>query len=249
MDDPVFVGAHRGDERWLAVAFDRDGLEEAVVLDGVGDVWGRYDERAARILVDVPVGLVEEGTDERRCDALTRAALGPRADAVVPPPVREATRKRRYPVADRTHERRTGRGLSRRAFARSDAVAAVDDLLGEVPEARDRVAESNPELCFRALAGEPLAHPRRVAAGYAERMRTLAEFDPEAAPTVQSAAESTDGAEVTVADVLDAVVLGYAARPGPGSLRSLPADPPTDATGLPMRTCYRSEAPIDPEVS
>ncbi|MFB6157762.1 MAG: DUF429 domain-containing protein [Haloferacaceae archaeon] len=247
MDDSVFVGAHRGDDRWVAVAFDRAGFVDAAVLDGVGDVWGTHGERAVRILVDVPVGLVEEGDAERRCDVLTRAALGPRADAVVAPPVREATRKRRYPVADRAQERRTGHGLSRRAFARSDAVAALDDLLGEVPEARERIVESNPELCFRALAGDPLSHPRRIAGGYAERMRVLAEFDPEAAPTVQSAAEATDGADVTVADVLDAVVLGYAARPGPGSLRSLPADPPTDPTGLPMRTCYRSESPVDPE--
>lgn len=247
MEDPAFVGAHRGDDRWLAVAFDGATFHGAAVLDGVGDLWGRYGERAARILVDVPVGLLEEGSAERRCDVLTRAALGPRADAVVAPPVREATRKRRYPVADRTHERRTGRGLSRRAFARADAVAALDDLLGEVPEARDPIAESNPELCFRAFAGEPLSQPRHIAGGYAERMRVLAEFDPEAAPTVQSAAEATDGADVTVADVLDAVALGYAARPGPGSLRSLPGDPPTDETGLPMRTCYRAAEPLDPD--
>ena len=43
---------------------------------------------------------------------------------------------------------------------------------------------------------------------------------------------------------VDATVLAYTARPGPGELRSLPPDPPTDPQGLPMRIVYRSETPL-----
>lgn len=243
-DDPLFVGAVWCSGPWLAVVFDGETFDHAAVVEGVGDIWMRYEDRLARLLVDVPIGLVESGREGRQCDSLARDVLGPRADAVYHPPVREATRKRRFPAANRTHERNTGRELSEAAFAAREAIAAVDELLQELPEARDVVGEAHPEVCFRAFAGEPLSHPRTIAAGYAERLRILAEYDPDGPVTVQSVAESTDGADVAVADVLDAVVLAYTARPGRGTLHTLPPDPPLDATGLPMRLWYRAETPL-----
>jgi predicted RNase H-like nuclease len=243
-DDGLFVGAVWCSDAWLAVVFDGTTFDHAAVFDGIGDVWLRYEERAVRLFIDLPVGLIERGSDRRRCDALARDVLGPRRDAVFDPPAREATRKRRFPAASRTHERKTGRDLSRRAFEAREGIAAVDELLQELPEARDVVGEAHPEVCFRAFAGRPLDNPRDVAAGYAERLRILAEYDPDGPVTVQGVAEATDGAAVSVPDVLDAVVLAYTARPGSGRLRSLPTDPPRDETGLPMRLWYRAETPL-----
>lgn len=238
-----YVGADWAGGSWLAVAFSGEGFEEATVFEEVGDLWYRHED-AERVLADVPIGLIEEGEDERAADRLAREVLGPRAAAVFTPPVREATRKQRYAAANRVNERKTGRGLSKQAFAISGAIAAVDELLQEFPEARGVVREAHPEVCFRAFAGEPLERSKTTAAGYAERMRTLAEFDPDAPPVVQKTAEATAGHEVAVDDVLDAVALGYTARPGPGELRTLPPDPPTDATGLPMEMVYRAEEPL-----
>jgi len=243
-EGPLYVGVDWAGGSWLAVAFDRSGFAGADVFPGIGDCWVAYEERAERVLVDVPIGLVEEGEDGRECDELAREVLGPRSRSVFTPPVREATRKRRYPAAKRVNERRAGRGLSKQAFAISDGIAAVDELLQNVPEARAVFAESHPEVCFRAFAGEPLEYSKRYAGGYAERMRTLANYDRDAPPAVQAAAAATGGHEVAVDDVLDAVVLAYTARPGDGELRSLPPDPPTDPKGLPMEIVYRSDAPL-----
>ncbi|MFB6140652.1 MAG: DUF429 domain-containing protein [Halosimplex sp.] len=242
--EPLYVGADRSGGSWFAVAFDRSGFDHAAAFDEIGDLWVRYEERAERVLVDVPIGLLEAGESGRRCDELARSALGEMADAVVSPPVREATRKRRYPAAQRTNERKTGRGLSERAFAMSDAIAAVDELLRNVPEARTAFAESHPEVCYRAFAGAPLEHDPAFAAGYAERMRTLARHDRDAPPVVQAAAAATEGREIAVADVLAAVALAYTAAPGSGDLRTLPADPPTDDEGLPMGIAYRADSPL-----
>jgi predicted RNase H-like nuclease len=246
---PVYVGAAHSGGNWVGVSFDRSEFQTARVFDEIGALWLHHEERAERILVNVPVGLHEgddHGTDggDRECDRLLRSLLGPRADTVFAPPVRPATRRRRYTAAARVNERLSGRPLSRRAFEVSTAIAAVDELLQELPEARPVVAEGNPELCYRAFAGEPLQYDPSTAGGYAERLRALADFDRDAPPAVQRAAEATAGTDVDVATVLDAVALGYTARPGPGELRSLPPDPPTDPTGLPMRVQYRSTAPI-----
>ncbi len=246
-DDPLYIGSVWTGGSWIAVAFDSTGFDHGAVFDSIGDCWLNYEERTERILVDVPIGLREGGDGERRCDELARSVLGPRSDAVFTPPVREATRRRRYPAAKRVHERKSGTELTETAFAHSEPIAAVDELVRELPEARAVVAESHPELCFRAFAGEQLSYPIEIAGGYAERMRVLADFDRDAPPTVQSAAEEMDGNEVTVHDVLDAVALGYTARPGPGSIRTLPAEPPADPTGLPMRMTYRSTRPLTAE--
>jgi predicted RNase H-like nuclease len=240
-----YVGVDWASGSWLAVVFDREGFDHAAVYEEIGGLWNRYEETAERVLVDMPVGLVEEGDPVRACDAQARAVLGSRSRSVFVPPVREATRKRRYPAAKRVNERKADRGLSKQAFNISDGIAAVDELLQNVPEARAALRESHPEVCFRALAGEPLSYSKKTAGGYAERMRTLAAFDRDAAPTVQSAAEATGGEKVAVDDVLDAVVLAYTARPGPGELRTLPPAPPTDAQGLPMEMVYRAETPLE----
>jgi len=242
----TFVGVDWSGGSWFAVAFEAGEFDHATVFEEVGALWQRYEETAALILVDVPIGLVESGSDGRPCDRLARAVLGSQREAVVTPPVREATRKRRYPAAKRVNERKAERPLSKRAFAMSDGITAVDSLLRNVPEAKATFRSSHPELCFRAFAGEPLKHPKSTAAGYAERMRTLAGFDPDAPPAVQAAAEATKGAEISVPDVLDAVALAYTARPGPGTLRSLPPEPPLDGKGLPVEFVYRATQPLEP---
>lgn len=243
-DGPLYLGVDWSRDGWVAVVFGADEYDHATVIAEVGDLWHTYGERARRICIDVPVGLVERGEAVREADRQARAVLGPLSETVFTPPVREATRKRRYPAANRVMERKTEASLSKQAFAINTGIAAVDELLQEVPASREVVVESHPEVCFRAFAGERLEFDKETAGGYAERMRALAVFDHDAPPTVQSVAEAVADHDVRVDDVLDAVALGYTARPGDAELRSLPPDPPTDATGLPMRIVYRATDPL-----
>lgn len=235
-------GVARGDV-WLAVAYAEDDYDHAAVFDGVGELWTQYEDDAARIAVDVSIGL-EADAAPRPNERTARDLLGSRRDAIVGAPVREAARKQRYRTAARVHVRRTGAELSRAAFERARVVAAVDAFLDSIEDARPAFVEAHPDVCYLAFDGEPMDHAPETAAGYAERMRTLAAFDVDAPPTVQSVAEASEGHDVSVQAVVDAVALGLTARPGPGELRSLPADPPTDERGLPMQYVYRSETPL-----
>lgn len=238
-----YVGGVARRDAWLAVAYDADGYDHAAVFEGVGELWTAYEDDAARIAVDVPVGL-ETDAAPRPNERVARRILGARSGAVLGAPVREAARKQRYRTAARVHERKTGAELSRAAFQRARLVAAVDAFLGSIEEARPVFVESHPEVCYLAFDGEPMTQDPATAAGYAERMRTLAEFDVDAPPTVQSVAEETEGHALPVQAVVDAVALGLTVRLGAGELRSLPADPPTDERGLPMQYVYRSEMPL-----
>jgi predicted RNase H-like nuclease len=241
-----YVGSVARSGVWLAVAYTDDGYDHTAVVEGVGELWTRYEETAATIAVDVPVGL-ETSTAPRANERAAAEHLEDRRRAVVPAPVREAARKQRYPTAARVHERKTGGDLPRAAFERSHLVTAVDEFLTTIDDAREVFVEAHPELCYRAFAGEPLSERPEIAAGYAERMRVLAEFDRDAPPTVQSVAEATEGHEIPIPAVLDATALGLTVRPGPGELRSLPAEPSTDDERLPIRYVYRSEAPLSTE--
>ena len=242
VSDYYVGGVARGDV-WLAVAYTEDEYDHATVVDGVGELWTEYEDGAARIGVDVPIGL-EDAAAPRPNERALRTLLDSRSDAVVQAPVREAARKQRYRTAARVHERKTGSELPRSAFERARLVTGMDEFLTSIDEARPVFVEAHPELCYLAFDGEPMAHAPETAAGYAERMRTLAEFDVDAPPTVQSVAEATEGHEVPIPAVVDAVALGLTVRPGAGELRSLPDDSPTDDRGLPMRYVYRSETPL-----
>ena len=237
-----YVGSVARNGLWLAAAYTEDGYDHAAVLEGVGELWTRYEETAARIAVDVPIGLGST-TAPRPNEQVTRELLGD-GGGVVPTPVREAVRKQRYRTASRVHERKTGHELPRNAFESAGLAAAMDEFLDAIDEARPVFVEAHPELCYLAFAREAMADPPETAAGYAERMRTLAEFDRDAPPTVQSVAEATAGHRLPIPAVVDSVALGLTVRPGPGELRSAPSDPPTDDRGLPMRYVYRSETAL-----
>jgi len=241
-----FVGTGLCADGWVAVVHRADGFDHAGVFGEFGSLWGRYEEVAERIAVPVAVGLRERGEEPRPPERLVRELLGPRRSAVYDAPVREATRKQRYQTASRVNQRKAGRPLAREAFEDSAALVEVDELLSAIPEARPIVVEAHPGLCFRAFRGEPLEYDGRTAAGYAERLRTLADFDPDAPVDVVAASEATGGHEVAVADVIEATALALTVRPGEGELRSLPEDPPTDPEGLPMRMVYRSASTLEP---
>ncbi len=235
-----YVGSVARTDAWLAVAYTDEGYDHTAVVDGVGELWTRYEESAARIAVDVPIGLGST-TAPRPNEKVARELLGERRDAIVPTPVREAVKKQRYRTAARVHERKAGHDLPRMSFQSADRAAAMDEFLDAIDEARPVFVEAHPEICYLAFAGEPMGESPETAGGYAERMRTLAEFDRDAPPTVQSVAEAASGHPIGVSAVVDAVALGLTICPGPGELRSLPVDPPEDERGLAIRYVYRSD--------
>jgi len=123
------------------------------------------------------------------------------------------------------------------------------------PSARDRLAETHPELCFYALNGHtPLPEPKTTAAGVEHRTALLADEHPAAASIVEDAgtrytspryAPSVRGVD----DVIDALVAAITARRMPEATLTVPDAPPTgprapDTDRLPRR--HRTDPAVDP---
>lgn len=165
----------------------------------------------ATVAVDTPIGLMDEGSGDRACDKLARAALGPRRSSVFVPPLRKHLRARSRPA-----------GVSAQAWGIAPRIREVDDAMTR--GLQRRVVEAHPELAFAALAGAPMRHPKRTAAGARERVRALGLRRAPPVPT---------GARLD--DVLDAWALAHEARRiALGVAQRYPERPPRDARGLRM---------------
>jgi predicted RNase H-like nuclease len=102
-------------------------------------VWDAYED-AATVLVDVPIGLREESSEQRKCDTAARQKLSPlRHYSVFPPPVRSVTHCESYEAAKREQEPKTDGSLGTQTWAISREIREVDSLLIEDSKAREMV--------------------------------------------------------------------------------------------------------------
>jgi predicted RNase H-like nuclease len=219
---------------WLRLA--RDPATSAIAADVLTtDALLADAGRFAAIAIDVPIGLSDDGP--RACDVEARRRLGPRRSSVFPAPVRAAldARDDDYGDACARSAAACGKRLSRQTHAILWRIREVDAALRASPALSGRVHEAHPELCFGEWnGGAPMAHPKRTAEGLAERRRLVdATFGGDAFARVR---ERFRPSQVADDDVLDAfAALWTAGRIAAGESYTVPASPPRDTRGLPMR--------------
>lgn len=211
-----FVGVDGCKDGWLAAA---------ITVDSVGvTVFPSFKELLAKfstadiVLVDMPIGLVEGGPDERVCDRVARSVLGPRQFSVFPAPCRAAVSASRWEEASATNRTRTGKGLSLLSWAILPKIREVDALLTNVPEgARPIVREGHPEVLFWALDHRrPMQNKKSRVAGRLERLEVLRRYLPNVEQVVRSALKSRNGARYKADDVIDALAAAVTASRGLG---------------------------------
>jgi predicted RNase H-like nuclease len=208
---------------------------------------------AALALIDMPIGLVTRGTDERACDRAARALLGaPRASSVFRPPCRAALVAADYAEACAINRHFTGVALSKQTWNIAAKIRELDLALSAEPGLCERLLEAHPELCFRGLTGgRAMAHNKRTPGGRAERLDVLAALDPAAVQHVGALRAGQPRGVLATDDIVDAAVLAVTAAAAlrwPSVRHSLPAVPQRDALGLPMALLYaRLHPPGRPE--
>ncbi|MPY92566.1 MAG: DUF429 domain-containing protein [Acidimicrobiia bacterium] len=198
----VPVGASDGDGGGSGGGGDAPPAAEVVGdFDVVADRLARGE--VAHVAVDMPIGLPDAGS--RPCDLEARRLLGPRRSSVFPAPARATLGAASYADALERSRAATGRGLSVQAYNLLASIAEVERAARRLGQAR--LTETHPELAFAALAGSPLAWPKRHPAGAAARRRALVAVLPGVADPPD---QRLTGARPD--DVADACVLAWSAR-------------------------------------
>lgn len=231
-----FVGVDGCPAGWVAVALDVEGRATYRVAAEFAEIAAALPR--ALFLVDIPIGLRDEGPLERLCDAAARAVLGPRRSSIFSPPCRSALGLARYEDGSAENRRRTGRRLTKQSWALVPKIRQVDDhlrlrgLVGAV------IREMHPEVCFWGLADHPMAHPKRRAEGRAERLAVLSAHFPRAEGFLADLRGKVARSAVCDDDVLDALVGAVTGWLGPERLCTLPEVPEMDGRGLRMEIVY-----------
>lgn len=199
---------------WVGITSDLRGYFGATVADLVeaAAVDGRLDV----VAIDIPIGLPVAGP--RQADVLARARVGRRASSVFATPVRTALSAATHAEGSALNREATGKGLSQQAYALAVKILEVDVWV----RSTDRtVIEIHPEVCFAAMAGHPLIHPKSTWAGVEERRRVLRDSGIEIPAELGAAGE-----QAGVDDVLDAAAASWtASRYARGDAESFPATP------------------------
>lgn len=192
------------------------------------------------IAVDIPIGLPESG--ERACDRLARERLGRRrAASVFPVPARAVLAARTRQQASPMQERLDGRRIGVQTWSLVAKLRDADQALQRFTALRARTYEVHPEVSFAFWnGGEPMRHAKRTPAGRAERLALARRHWGAAAGEVLASFHARYAAsDATLEDLIDAFAcLWSAERIARGEAGRLPAEPPRDATGLPMAISY-----------
>lgn len=200
----------------------RRGNPRSPVQDQIASLMGVVPE-ALVIGIDIPIGLPHSGG--READLEARKLLGPRRSSVFMTPSRSALGAMSYAEATALARRDTGKGLSKRAFARATRVFEVDAW---VPSAPCEVYEVHPEVSFAMLLRAPAQSSKRTWAGMVERRRA---FGASWLPRCSARRRSCDAALSTSA----ATSLGTC--PSPAARRSTSVSPGSSRTLTPRPGC------------
>ncbi len=188
---------------------------------------------ASRVLVDIPIGLPWKECPARPCDVLARQKLGHRHVCVFAAPSRAACQAGSKAEAREQNLAELGKSLSEQALGICAKVAEVDALLLSDANARARVREIHPEVCFWAMNDA-----KTTRAGVQARLELLSRRLPQAADLLARVLAETHRSQVKADDVLDALAGYLTARADDAALCVLRGDPRHDQEGLPMEMLY-----------
>ncbi len=235
-----YVGADGCKAGWFAVRLGEGSDWEVNRFPNIERLWGQY-KSARLILLDVPIGLPDEGHNERSCDKEARKLLAERHSSVFPVPCRAAVYSKKE-KASCINKQKTGRKLSRQSLGIILKIREVDQLLREDMSTRSRIREVHPEVCFWALNhGKPMQHSKTKEReqAFLERMQVLLSIYPYTQEIVDYALRKYLRKDVARDDILDALVAAVTAL-AEEKLLYLPkvAEPEWDSHGLPMQMAY-----------
>ena len=207
----LVAGADVTKGRWVVVVL-RDGhFDRATITKSLADFLEETKELEV-LAVDISIGL-PEGKEHRQCDIAAKVFLKPRSSTVFFTPPRPVLEAPTYQEGNQLSWRDYERGVSAQAYALGQKILEVDP----VAAGDDRIIEVHPEVCFRAMKGEPLDYSKHSWNGQAERRRLIA------GAGIHLPDDLPDAGKVPPDDLLDAAAAAWSAwRVAQGTAKVLP---------------------------
>lgn len=172
------VGVDGCKKGWVVVNITEDDFE-IEIIDSIEKVYLRYADSHS-IIVDMPIGL-PESTSDIRPEKEARKILGSRACCVFNVPCRQAVYEYDYPSANEINKKVLGKGLSKQSFSIFNKIREIDEFLNMFPNAKNRIVESHPEVCFAILNSkgnfpEPIYENKKTQEGMSKRLELLSKY-------------------------------------------------------------------------
>jgi predicted RNase H-like nuclease len=239
-----YVGLAWASNGWLGVILRDDDSWETDHFPTMWSLWKHHND-AACILIDVPIGLPSD--HRRACDVEAKRKLTEQGRRIFYTPIREAVYEQNLEDAKEINEE-AGYSIQNQAWRIVPRIREVDEFFDMNPGARDRVFETDPELCFYSLNGHEAVPPKKTDRGLTRRKALLADAHTDAESIYEEACARYLSPKYasflrTRDDILDAMVAAVTARRDPSELTHLPerGEPPRDSRGLPMQMVYPND--------
>lgn len=239
----MIVGVDGCKGGWFTVILKENSDYEVDLFENVKELYSSYSD-ASLILIDIPIGLIEKGKEERCCDKEARSILRKkRRSSVFPAPsqLSLSIHAETYKEALETNKRLTGKGFSKQTWYIIPKIREANQLLIEDISVRLRIKEIHPELCFWALNNKnPMKHSKRTEEGFKERKQVLHSVFHHTNDIINDAESKYKRNKVARDDILDALSAAVTAMLGING--TIPKSPQFDSHGLPMEMVYHIQS-------
>lgn len=234
----MFVGVDSCKAGWLAISLTEESKWQVDVFTDISSLWNQCKD-SRLILIDIPIGLRDSGSNERSCDKPARRLLGrKRGSSVFPVPCRSAIYANITEASD-INKRLTDRRLSKQVLGIIPKIKEVDELLSADTTVRSQIREIHPEICFWALNGKKsMTFSKKDERGIQERKEVLISVYPYCGDIFNYAEREYLRNEVARDDILDALVAAVTASKERQGLSTIPENPVFDSKGLPIEMVY-----------
>ncbi|HEY6248357.1 MAG TPA: DUF429 domain-containing protein [Candidatus Angelobacter sp.] len=221
-DETLVAGVDGCKNGWVVVSQKADAQPAIQIVSQFANL---VRDRYSLIVVDIPIGLLDQGT--RLADCAARRALKGRACCVFTAPLRPMLACQDYAKGKEVRRQIDGKGLTKQAWAIVPKIAEVDRSI--TPESQSRIKEGHPEVSFTQMnGGEPVLESKHTMEGRQARIRLLTAYFPNILSVLQQHSRMAE-------DVIDAFAMLWTARricKREGS--KLPAESQKDSRGLLM---------------
>ncbi len=234
----IFSGIDGCKGGWIVITLLNGEKSEEEVCQDITKVV-EYVKDSDLTLIDIPIGLIDKGCDERQCDKEARKLLGkPRSSSVFPPPTRPALKGNSFEDCSYLNYKCSGRKLTKQAYGILPKIREVNEYFLKHPEIQNKIRETHPEVCFYGISGKAMEFSKKKKEGKEERLEILKKGFPLSCEIYNKCINKFKRIEVAKDDILDALVSAVSAKFAYYNPISIPEKEQRDSEGIRMEIVY-----------